>query len=122
MVTVLDPLGSPSIFYNRSGRAIMSASATGTGGLDGTNGSDAVQLVFPTGHTTVLIATSAGNTGVRFPAYSDSDIGDVVDLVNTDQSISMRIYDNDNNFLFHTVQPVTLLKTAGNMWTGISNT
>ncbi len=112
MATVLDPLGSPSIFYNRSGLTIQSVAAAGT------TGSGATQLILPTGHTTLMVTPSASNTGVKLPADADTEVGDLIELNNVSQSFDVTLYDAGNNV----VQPVgnghskIIRKIAANTW------
>ncbi len=117
MATVLDPLGSPSIFYNRSGLTIQSVSAAGT------TGSGATQLTLPTGHTTLLVTPSSSNTGVKLPVDGDTDVGDVIEVVDNSQSFQVIVYDSGNNVVdtIGNGHGVILRKVAASTWRAVAN-
>lgn len=83
MTTVVDPLGSPSVVYNRSGTAIvgLSGGATATSAAGSGIGDDANPIVRVSQTTAALVLTSFGPTHnclARLP--DDAEIGDVVEV------------------------------------------
>lgn len=74
MTTVVDPLGTPTPIYNRSGVAIIPSLTA-----QGTTSSDAAIIPTVSGHT-VVIVSAAGHSGYGVMLPSGADIGDVVEL------------------------------------------
>lgn len=69
MTTVVDPLGTPVIIYNRSGVAIVEIEAANS----------PVEVVPRVcGHMVVLVTTTQSSSHVQLP--SDAEIGDVVEV------------------------------------------
>lgn len=80
MTTIIDPAGTPTVVYNKSGKNIQFLSVSQGGGI--------VDIERVSGET-VCVATATGNPssstdGVRLPA--SSDIGDVVEVYNISAS------------------------------------
>jgi hypothetical protein len=83
MTTVVDPLGSPSMIYNRSGTAIvaMAGGATATSAAGSGIGDDANPIPRVCQTTVAMVLTSFGpthNALARLP--EDAEIGDVVEV------------------------------------------
>lgn len=109
MTTIVDPLGSPAIFYNRSGTTIITVTAAGT------TGSGATQFSALTETTIVVLTSSAGNTGAKLPPDSDTNVGDLVEIHATGPNA--QIYDNSNAFVAAVNgSALSLRKIAANTW------
>lgn len=95
MVTVVDPLGTPSIVYNKSGKTLMYLTANAGGDFV-----DAVEISHITEDTTVVLnlADSMGNaaTGAVYFA-SDFDLGDRVTLISNHGTLN--VYDSAGTFI-----------------------
>lgn len=83
MTTVVDPLGTPSVTYNRSGTSIVSVIGGATSGSTGSTGigNDANPIPRVSQTTVALVTTSFGPTHnilVRLP--DDAEVGDVVEV------------------------------------------
>jgi len=76
MTTIIDPLGTPSIVYNRSGSALITMNAAGTSAGTG------AAIPYVCGHT-IVVATwvSVSNFAVVLP--TGSEIGDCVEVFGT---------------------------------------
>ncbi len=78
MVTVIDPLGTPTPVYNRAGVTIITMSA-GTA-ADPCISEGAPEIPHPTGHTIALVGTDTAHTQQPIVLPSDAEIGDVVEV------------------------------------------
>lgn len=87
MTTVLDPLGNPTIVYNRSGRNIQYIVANA-----GTAFVDAVQIPHVSEETIVFVDNSLGAGAVYFA--SDFEIGDTVVI----HASNTYVYDSAGTF------------------------
>lgn len=74
MTTTVDPFGTPSVTYNRSGVSIVSVAANGN------TQATATEIPAASGHTVAIITgiTDNQHLGVLLP--SDAEIGDVVEI------------------------------------------
>lgn len=72
MTTIVDPSGTPSVIYNRSGTTVVDL--VGNGSTQG----GATSIPRSSGVTIALVDATAGNTSVVLP--DDAQIGDVVEV------------------------------------------
>ncbi len=70
MTTVVDPAGTPVVFFNASGTAIV---------LDSGNMGSPVEIPALSGHVIVL-ATTQYNPSVGYSLSADFEVGDVVEI------------------------------------------
>ena len=87
MTTVVDPLGTPTPIYNRSGTTIVAVNANGS------DGTTATVVPVESGVTLVLCTLSSGNSDVMVPP--DMEIGTVIEAYNvsdTSSSQSLHFY------------------------------
>lgn len=90
MTTVIDPLGTPSAIYNKSGTTIQEVTAVGT------TGSGATQLEIVSQTSIYLVATDDGETAIKLPA--SAEIGDFLEIhLAVDGHPSVRLYDTSNS-------------------------
>lgn len=83
MTTIVDPLGTPSVTYNRFGTAIVTVSGAATSGSIASTGvgNDANPIPRVCQTTIAMVTTSSGPTHnilVRLP--DDAEVGDVVEV------------------------------------------
>jgi hypothetical protein len=96
MTTVVDPLGTPTVIYNRSGTAIVTM--MGGTAFNGAAGNDAPPITRVSQVTVVLVETSVVpgvgyNIYARLPA--DAEIGDVVEVyAPPPQATNPRVFPN----------------------------
>jgi hypothetical protein len=90
MTTVVDPLGTPIIAFNRSGKNIQSIVANA-----GTAFVDAVEITHVSEETIVFVDTTGGSGSGAVYFASDFDLGDTVTL----HGANGYVYDSAGNFL-----------------------
>jgi hypothetical protein len=84
MTTVVDPLGTPSVTFNRSGTTIVSVAGGQTAGSTRGGSGDEANPIPRVCETTVVMAlgtTGPGGThNILFRLPDDAEIGDVVEV------------------------------------------
>jgi len=90
MTTTVDPLGTPSVIYNRGGTAIVEVSPSGSAGT----GNAATPIPRVSQLTVALVSTSAGHNDVLLP--DDAEIGDAVEVYTLwdGSSVPARVFPN----------------------------
>lgn len=85
MATIVNPSGTPTIIYNRSGTTIVTVTPTG-------NNSQAGAAAIPrsSGRTVALCAPSAGQNSVIMP--SDAEVGDIVEVYTTSNATNLNVF------------------------------
>ena len=97
MTTVVDPSGTPSPVYNKSGTTVIEMAATGL------NQAGAAPIVALSGHTVVLATPSADengdHTGDGVALPSAAVIGDVVEVYIGTVNLFVKVYPPSGNNL-----------------------
>jgi hypothetical protein len=89
MTTVIDPLGTPTVVYNRSGVNIQSVTANGAGSTSPSGSAPVLNTV--SGYNVILVTVpDASNVDVVLP--SNSDIGDVFELHNVSTAAAIQVW------------------------------
>jgi len=89
MTTVVDPVGTPTIIYNRGGTTMQSVTATGT------IKANYLQLQSYSEMSVFLVTTAQSEYGVLLPA--NSDVGDVVEIYRVAGSDSFHAFANGSD-------------------------
>jgi hypothetical protein len=91
MTTVVDPLGTPVPYFNKSGVAVATLSPIGT------SRSEAAEIVLLAGCTVLLVSPTATDQGIKLP--SGGAIGDTIEVTRIGGSHSLRVYSPDSQYL-----------------------
>ena len=75
MATILDPGGTVTVVYNKSGTVIVDLAAAGT------DQSTAASIPYYAGHTVAVVTPQENEFSVLLPA--GADVGDVVEIYST---------------------------------------
>lgn len=73
MATIIDPLGTPSIVYNKSGTVLIAMNAAGN------DASTGAAIPNVSGHA-IVVATWVGNSDYAVVLPSGNDIGDIIEI------------------------------------------
>jgi hypothetical protein len=79
MATIIDPLGTPSIVYNKSGTVLIAMDAAGRGIGLGYEGAEAVEIPHVSGHM-IVIVTFIDNDNMAVSLPPDANVGDIVEV------------------------------------------
>jgi hypothetical protein len=95
MTTVTDPLGSPTVFYNKSGIVYLELQCSSTEAHTPT-------IIPHLSGTTLLKLTRAIQSGASagFKLDSGFEIGDVIEIRCPEPGASMPLYDSEDTLLF----------------------
>jgi hypothetical protein len=115
MTTIVDPLGTPAIFYNRSGTTFIPITPNGT-----TPGGVSV-ITALTKMTVVLMNATSGHDLVKLPDDGDAIIGDKIEVQNVGTANGF-VLKADGSAVLTSIgvgEGLTLRKIASDTWRGI---
>lgn len=121
MTAVVDPFGTPAVFYSCQTTTIQNISVVANDANPGT----ATVVALPTQYS-VLVVTVTVNVGIsptapgsiKLPADGNTKIGDVAEIHAKNGSGGLHVFDNGSASIIELEnnQVVTLRKIAANTW------
>lgn len=119
MTTVIDPLGTPVVVYNKSGSVIIPLAASGTSALTG------APIPYVCGHQIVLVTTGVNQNAALLP--QDAEVGDITEVVSLNDDT--RVFAGGSDYLNGSANGVVFIqntrgggrfiKTSANGWHSI---